>query len=175
MLSDPRHPISTEKYVLHSRSFGFALEKAVSKCKKRLFFACYVLTGNENRSSDPVITILKKCIRLKAEKDVDVRFAIDLPKKNRPNWNCNHHFMRYLQGAGIPFRVPASTGTLHAKLILVDSSHLFVGSHNLAMSSIFNPYELTVEFFDGKFIDMVAQDYVTWWLTLRQPVTLPGV
>jgi len=174
MLSNPRTPIPGPGLKLHSRSFPFALEQAIAKCNDRIYFCCYVLTGNENRKSDPVINILEKCKHLQDQSQVDVRFAIDLPLKKSNNWNCNHHFMRYLRDAGIPFKCSPNKGTLHAKMILIDSNHVFVGSHNMAMSSFWNPLELTVEINDSEFIDKCARDYLAWWKTLFVPTCRSG-
>jgi len=43
--------------------------------------------------------------------------------------------------------VPIRT-TCHAKVILVDNSSIFIGSHNLAKSSFRNPMEVSIESHD---------------------------
>jgi len=174
MFCKPSKYIENKSVKIHSRSFPFAVERAVVSAKSRIYFCCYVLTANENRRSDPVLKILRSCHTKNQTGKVDVRFAIDYPKQYKPNWNCNHNFMRWLSKRGIRFRVSAGLGTLHAKMILVDNKFLFIGSHNLAMSSFFNPLELTVEIKDPALIDFMAHDYCAWWKTLKKVVALSG-
>jgi len=174
MLCTPSKYIAGNSVKIHSRSFPFAAERAVVSAKSRIYFCCYVLTANENRRSDPVLKILQACHLKSKSGNLDVRFSIDYPKQYKPNWNCNHHFMRWLAKNNLQFRVSAGLGTLHAKMILVDSSFLFIGSHNMAMSSFFNPLELTVEINDPMVVDSMAEDFRIWWKTLKTVVPLSG-
>ena len=174
MLSNPKTPIKGNGLKLHSRSFPFAVERAVANAKSRIYFCCYVLTANENRKSDPVLKILQACYLKNKSGNIDVRFAIDYPKQYKPNWNCNHHFMRWLSKHNLKFKVSTGLGTLHAKMALIDSSFLFIGSHNMAMSSFFNPLELTVEINNPGVVDSMAKDFCTWWKSLKIVVPLSG-
>ena len=63
----------------------------------------------------------------------------------------------------IPFVTPPDKITSHAKAVLIDDRILFIGSHNLAKSSLENPLDCTVELRNKILIDSFADAYLSLW------------
>ena len=93
----------------------------------------------------------------------DIRFILDNPEINRPNYHCNKFFMRRLMEWNFQFCTPPPRITSHAKAVLVDDSVLFIGSHNLAKSSLMNPLDCTVELRNKFLIQSFAETYAMLW------------
>ena len=61
------------------------------------------------------------------------------------------------------FCTPPVRVTSHAKAILIDSTVLFIGSHNLVKSSLRNPLDCTVELRNEFLIQSFAETYKGLW------------
>lgn len=147
---------------IHSLSFATALINAVRTAKSRVWIASYVFNANLNCKSDP-ITLFFSILREKAEKKIDIKIICDIPKLNRPNYHCNKFILRWLEEWDIPYCTPREGKTAHAKTIIVDTSHLFIGSHNLSKASLNNPLECTVELTSPGIICEYARHYAMIW------------
>lgn len=163
MLQQPYPVASSYETKIHFLSFKHALIDAVRTAKTRIWVMCYVLNSNLNRQNDPVTHFLNILHKHQAA-GADVRFIIDDPNINKPNYHCNKFFMRRLDDMGIPFVTPPDKITSHAKAVLIDNSVLFIGSHNLAKSSLENPLDCTVELRNKILIDSFAGAYHELWL-----------
>jgi len=150
-------------------SFKRHVSRALKCARSRIWLATYVLTANNNRASDPVACWLNILKDKHDRGDIDVRVSLDWPKANRPNYNCNRYYTRWLLQQQIPVRVLTAGYALHAKILLVDDWWLFVGSHNWAPSSIMNAHELTVLHNDPKMIDQAEKYYIWLWNRCTAP------
>lgn len=147
---------------IHFLTYKNQLIHATRSARSRIWISTYVINANLNYQSDP-ITLLFSILRRRMENGVDVKIICDDPKHNRPNYHCNKFIFRWLEQWQIPYCTPGPKITAHAKTVLIDTSHLFIGSHNLAKSSLNNPIECTVEIKAPSIIAEYATAYETIW------------
>lgn len=76
---------------------------------------------------------------------MQIQVLLDRPKVQSPNAGANIRTAQALQRASVPVRCLSITQALHVKLIIIDKTTLFAGSHNLTNSSLYSPFELTFE------------------------------
>lgn len=133
MFNHPFQIISNDAASIHFLSFSNALIAATRHARRRVWMLTYVINANLSKQSDPV-TLFLSLLRTRKAAGVDVRFILDFPKENKPNYNCNKFFMRHLMEWGFKFCTPPPGVTSHAKAVLIDDQVLFIGSHNLAKS-----------------------------------------
>ena len=173
MLNDPLPIVTTDAASIHFLSFKNALISATRLARKRIWICCYVLNSNLNRQNDPV-TLFLSLLKKRRALGCDVRFIIDNPQASRPNFHCNKYFMRRLMEMDIPFISPHKKTTSHAKCILIDDKVLFIGSHNLAKSSLENRLDCTVELHDKDLISGFAANYLDLWQDQSMESFTPG-
>lgn len=154
--------ITKDEASIHFLSYGNALIGAARLARKRIWILCYVLNCNLNRQNDPVTHFLS-ILRARHAAGCDIRFVLDSPQENRPNFHCNKMFMRLLMEWGFHFCTPPPKVTSHAKAVLIDEKVLFIGSHNLAKSSLENPLDCTVELRNEFLIRSFAETYGMLW------------
>jgi len=150
-----------ETKVLTSK-FYHELRSACRSAKEKVWFMSYVLSGNFKRKSDPVYVLLK-ILEIKQKQGLDVRFILDSPKHGRPNFHTNRVYSRRLFDLGIPFGLPESYLTCHAKCCCVDGSLLFCGSHNLTKHSLFNRLDVTLSTTEPGAIDSFEVYFEDVW------------
>jgi len=149
------------KLQLLNIDFAVFVAAALRAAQTNIYICCYVMSGNQQRAADPISKILN-ILEAKKAAGVDVRVIIDNPKKNRPNFHANRVYLRQLYDKNIPFALNPHKTTAHMKAILCDNRSLFIGSHNLAHRSLFNPYELSIKVDDEK----TAQEFKTLFLSM---------
>jgi len=147
---------------IHFLSFQHALLTAVRSARVRVWIIAYVINSNMSRQSDP-ITMLLNTLARHVSHGVDVRFIVDDPPINKPNYHCNKYFMRRLDDFKIPFITPSGKITSHAKVVLIDDTFLFIGSHNLTKSSLTNPLDCTVELRNRDLIKTFGDVFQLLW------------
>jgi len=162
MFNHPFQIITQDQTSIHFLSYSNALLDAVRSAKKRVWVLAYVINANLSKQSDPV-TLLMTVLQARRKAGCDIRFILDSPKENRGNYHCNKFFMRHLMEWGFQFCTPPDNVTSHAKAVLVDDRILFIGSHNLAKSSLTNPLDCTVELRNGFLIQSFAETYKMLW------------
>jgi len=162
MFNHPFAIITSDETSIHFLSFRHALIAATKTARKRVWILSYVINANLNRQGDP-ITHFFSILRTRHSAGCDIKIILDNPQINRPNYHCNKYIMRRLMEWQIPFRTPPPRVTSHAKAILIDSSVLFIGSHNLAKSSLLNPLDCTVELRNSFLIQSFAKVYTELW------------
>ena len=154
--------ITKDDTSIHFLSYGNALLSATRLAKKRVWVHAYVISANLSMQSDPV-TLFMSILRDRRAKGVDVRFILDSPYENRPNYHCNKVFLRLFMEWKFQFCTPPRNITSHGKAVLIDNSVLFLGSHNLAKSSLTNPLDFTVELRNEFLIQSFAETYQMIW------------
>jgi len=162
MFNHPFQIITSDQTSIHFLSYATALVGAVRSARRRVWVLAYVINANLSKQSDP-ITLFFTILRDRRTAGCDIRFILDNPQINRPNYHCNKFFMRHLMEWGIPFCTPPPRVTSHAKAVLIDDKVLFIGSHNLAKSSLLNPLDCTVELRNDFLIQSFAETYMMLW------------
>lgn len=160
-----RHALSspdTPNITIHFLSFKNRLIHTIKSARSRIWISTYVINCNLNKQSDPV-TLLFSILRSCMLRGVDVRILCDDPPHNRPNYHCNKFIFRWLERWNIPYCTPPTQFTAHAKCVLIDSTHLFIGSHNLVKSSLDNPIDCTIELQSPGIITEYAAAYELIW------------
>lgn len=149
--------------VIHSLTYGSALRAALISAKKHIYICTYVTVLNFKKKND-LVHILFIILKQKLAAGIDVRFIIDHPRKHRTNYHATKFLIRRLQTWRFPFWCAPERTTCHAKVVLIDDSKVFIGSHNLAKSSFRNPLEMSLELEDPETCKKVKQ----WFMTLMQ-------
>lgn len=162
MFNHPFQIITQDQTTIHFLSFSTALIAAARQARHRVWIFCFVLNANLNRQNDPV-TLFLSILRARRDAGCDIRFILDNPQISRPNYHCNKFFMRRLMEWNFQFCTPPPKVTSHAKCILIDDKVLFIGSHNLAKSSLVNPLDCTVELQNEFLIRSFAETYQMLW------------
>jgi phosphatidylserine/phosphatidylglycerophosphate/cardiolipin synthase-like enzyme len=162
MFNHPFQIITKDDCSIHFLSYSNALISAARQARRRIWILCYVLNATLSKQSDPV-TQLMAILQARRAAGVDVRFVLDNPQINRPNYHCNKFFMRRLMEWDFKFCTPPPHVTSHAKVVLIDDKVLFIGSHNLAKSSLTNPLDCTVELRNEFLIQSFAETYKMLW------------
>lgn len=147
-------------FFVHFLTFKNALRAAVASARRRIFISAYVINANLKKHQDPVTQILF-LLRDAQARGLDVKIILDNPPINRPNFHCNKMLLNYFKRWQIPHACPPSSFTAHAKIVIVDSSFCFIGSHNLARSSLNNPLDCTVEIRNHAMVDLLADSFLS--------------
>ena len=178
MFNHPFRIITQDQTSIHFLSFATTLIAAARQARRRVWIFCFVLNANLNRQNDPV-TLFLSILRARRDAGCDIRFILDNPQISRPNYHCNKFFMRRLMEWNFQFCTPPPKITSHAKAILIDDKVLFIGSHNLAKSSLMNPLDCTVELRNEFLIKSFAETYEMLWqdssMVSYQPGDVPPV
>jgi len=162
MFSHPFQVITQDQVAIHFLSYSNTLISATRTAKKRVWILSYVINANLSKQSDPV-TLFFSILRSRHAAGCDIRIILDNPQQNRPNYHCNKYMMRRLMEWNFQFCTPPPRVTSHAKAVLIDNSVLFIGSHNLAKSSLLNPLDCTVELRNEFLIQSFAETYKMLW------------
>ena len=175
MLSAPRMPLPVGSLVLHSLSFGNALESAICAARSSVFISSFVLAfPSVGKASQ-----MKRIIDLLAFKirshGLDARIALSYFAGRSVMGARSVNAFYYLASMGIPFRFPLLERSLHAKFVIIDEAVYFIGSHNLYDFSLENPLELTLEVRDAAFCSAARNDFLKWWPCLVQAPFVDGV
>jgi len=144
---DPSAPAAFRSGYIHRLSFTSAFRSSLASVKNRFWFTIYVSNFNLEKKTDPA-AVLFSAIRSLSDAGKDVRLVIDHPRRHKPNYHSNAYTIRRLKEYGIPFYLAPTRTTLHLKIALFDSTHVFLGSHNFARSSLENPLDATAALFD---------------------------
>jgi phosphatidylserine/phosphatidylglycerophosphate/cardiolipin synthase-like enzyme len=148
--------------VLHQLTYQTALLSALRKATKNIYISIYVIKSNMNRSGDPVTNLFNILVH-KLKQGLEIKILLDYPKKNRPNFHTNRFFMRRFYDAKIPFCLNMGFSTCHGKVISIDQSNLFLGSHNLARRSFSNPLEFSIQTSDKNVISDFDLLFLNFW------------
>ena len=162
MFSHPFQIITKDDASIHFLSYSNALINAARQTRRRVWVLAYVINANLSKLSDPV-TQFMTILQARREAGADIRFILDNPQINRPNYHCNKFFMRRLMEWDFKFCTPPPRITSHAKAVLIDDTVLFIGSHNLAKSSLTNPLDCTVELRNEFLIQSFSETYKMLW------------
>ena len=141
---------------IHTTTYGPTIRRAISGANERIWISVYVATLNFKKKND-LVYILFQNLQRKLGEGVDVRLLVDRPRLHKPNYHAGSFLIRRLKEWSFPFWLAPVGHTLHAKVILIDDRQAFIGSHNLAKSSLLNPLEMTVETSDREMIAAVDQ------------------
>lgn len=144
---------------IYGRQYFQAVAASIDNAFSRVWIASYVLNGNQRRASDPILSLFRALSSLAFRRGGDVRFLLHYPARRSTARHANLVFGRWLLDQGFSVRRQLGRGSLHAKMILIDDTHLFIGSHNLVRSSLENPLELSVCIYDSDVIAQFAQVY----------------
>lgn len=162
MFNHPFQILTKDETSIHFLSFANALIAAARAARHRVWVLAFVINANLSKQADPV-TLFMSILQARRAAGADIRFILDNPQINRPNYHCNKFFMRRLMEWNFQFCTPPPTVTSHAKAVLIDDKVLFIGSHNLAKSSLTNPLDCTVELRNDFLIKSFAETYLMLW------------
>jgi phosphatidylserine/phosphatidylglycerophosphate/cardiolipin synthase-like enzyme len=121
----------TSIYLLENREYYNKLLETIRKANHSVYVVMYVVKYDPKEPDDPVNMLLQVLVDLyKAGKDVKI-LVDDETYKSYPET------VQYLVNKGVPVRLDPKAGTTtHAKIVVVDSTCVFVGSHNWTESAL---------------------------------------
>lgn len=77
----------------------------------------------------------------------------------------NHHTAKKLQEHGIHIRHPKKNRCMHVKMLLIDQTVIFMGSHNLSVGSNSNNIETTIQTANPNIISAGTKIFQDIWLS----------
>lgn len=175
VLFSPEKSLIHDGIKIHALRYQPEVEQALLRAHDRIYISAFLLLAVMNNSSCPVGNLLKIIAEKVKGESVDVKVV------------CNHHRPRSRTGKrieslrywfdenNIPLRSDPFHSLIHRKMILVDSSSLFIGSHNLSPTGIKNRNEMSVEITSPELIDRVAEDFNRYWNSLWSIPRVDGV
>jgi phosphatidylserine/phosphatidylglycerophosphate/cardiolipin synthase-like enzyme len=121
----------TSIYLLENREYYNKLLETIRKANQSVYVVMYVVKYDPKEPDDPVNMLLQVLVDFyKAGKDVKL-LVDDETYKSYPET------VQYLVNKGVPVRLDPKAGTTtHAKIVVVDSTYVFVGSHNWTESAL---------------------------------------
>jgi len=149
--------LKSENIKVHYSGYRAALLDAIKGAKESIRITTYVTAFSFKKPGNPVNDIITELVK-KNKRGLNVRFILDGPKKGAANFRPSMLFTRYLGHMGFKFAVQYGKPTLHMKMVLIDESIVFIGSHNLTRASIRNPLDCSVEICKAELVrDMVKR------------------
>ena len=139
----------------HQTLYYQTLQARIRAAVKSIRVCQYVLAVSPSRPWQRSNKILKDFIDA-SHRGVELKVLYDRPKFRSPNLHSNVASFRILQTKGISVRCLSITKTLHIKLIIIDDSVFFAGSHNLTNQSLYSPFELSWECSDPYMVNAAA-------------------
>ena len=160
---------------MHTLGFKDRFRSAFVSGPSHIYISTYVLSCNWNRQTDYITHFLYTCLDLAESEKCDIRFILDAPKKNRPNHAANSTMIRWLYLHDIPVRVLPGKAVGHMKLAIFGHQVAFFGSHNLAMSSLNNPGDMSLEITHRPDVRFLFRYYQELWQRCELPALLQNL
>jgi phosphatidylserine/phosphatidylglycerophosphate/cardiolipin synthase-like enzyme len=147
---------------LHSTTYANALLDALRQAEKNIYAEIYIIKGKIGTASDEIDTLIN-ILKLKISAGVDIRILIDSPSRLYHHRQSNRFFCHKFYSMKIPFACGSGITPVHGKVFSIDKNKIFIGSHNLTRTSLFNPHEYSVYTDDEEIIKWFDEDFLLKW------------
>lgn len=128
-----RHNLVQDPILISSRSFLPTVGLLVAQARRSVYL-CSFLADVRPSTDDGALRAVAHLLGAAISQGVDVRILLSDVTLGTDQRVANHTFARFVSSRGVPVRMvrdKAMAGSLHAKVVLVDSETAIVGSQNL--------------------------------------------
>jgi phosphatidylserine/phosphatidylglycerophosphate/cardiolipin synthase-like enzyme len=129
--------------LLKNRDYGEALFTGIREARSSIIVSCYLFKITNFPDNLPR-RIAEELIRAR-QRGVDVTVILERSRDKDDFLNKeNSSTANFLSRGGVEVRFDSLRKTSHAKVVVIDARHVFLGSHNLTHSALSRNNELSV-------------------------------
>ena len=128
--------------LLFDDNYFSSVLSAIKSAKKYIFVSQFKIDSSGVGGCGKVGEILKALVE-RCAGGVEVRVLLDFLLPVRGRAANNAVVARYLIGNGAKVRYLAGNRCVHSKIVIIDDTTLFLGSHNWALNSLSRNFELS--------------------------------
>jgi phosphatidylserine/phosphatidylglycerophosphate/cardiolipin synthase-like enzyme len=143
--------LNMELLLLFNSDYFFQIRDAIQNAKSSIHVAMYLVEHTPNNDSTRNNILLNDIVDAK-KRGVQVRFILG----NMDRYPDTDNF---LNANGIPFK----TGASHAKIVIIDGTIVFVGSHNLNRHALEFNKEQSIMTANPAVVSEAKTFYDGWW------------
>lgn len=154
--------------ILPGKKFFEVLLGHLVNAESEILFATFKLV----RSTRLGAQALNLCINALCEsaiKGVRVKCIAYYPNRPTLLGSQNLKVIRTLQAAGVEFRSRGKFTSLHAKVVIIDSEVIFIGSHNFSSGSCLSNFEISLRTASPPLVQGGRRAYLEAFHTLAPP------
>lgn len=134
---------STRTTLLQNQGYAEALLRGIREARREIIFSFYLFKKTESRGNKPR-EIATELVRAK-KRGVDVMVVLEEGSNRNDPLNAeNRATAQFLSSNGVKIFFDSPRVTTHAKVAVIDSRFVYLGSHNLTQSALRHNNELSV-------------------------------
>lgn len=134
----------------------------ITHAKKSVYLTSYHIQ-NPSLSRCPKIHNIFLSLKDAQEHSIDVRVLLNYLPHSFPKYIHNLPAALWFVKQNIPVRYLPRATTLHAKLIIVDSLYMIIGSHNLTPTAFEKNVEASFLIVDSSLASSSSNWYIRYW------------
>ncbi|GFE57048.1 phospholipase D-like domain-containing protein [Geobacter sp. AOG1] len=120
-----------------------ALVQGIRKARRSVLCSCYLFKTGTGRGNQPR-RIADELIRARQRGLAVTVIMEDEGRRRDPLNAANHVTAALLRSGGVTVRFDSPWVTTHAKVVVIDSRYVYLGSHNLTQSALTRNNELSL-------------------------------
>ena len=144
--------------VLNDKDYYYALKTDLQNANETIYVAMYSMKYDPNDAVDWANDLIRELVNAK-DKGISVTVLIE----NRTYFESkseNIEAYNYLSRNGINVHIDNEDDTDHMKLVIIDDTMVYVGSHNWSEASLYHNHETSVKIISDTIAD-TFKDYFT--------------
>ncbi len=151
-------PVEGQVLVVEDSQYLSAVAPLIERANRSVYVIMFVMKYDPGDDDDPVNELLS-ILADTASRGVDVRVLVD--EETRDSYPQT---IEFLKGHGIGVRLDKSSGiTTHAKVVIVDSEFVVIGSHNWTESALRYNHEVSALIRSGKAAEELTNYFERLW------------
>lgn len=136
-------PTSPSVVLLRNSDYLDALVQGIRKARQSVVCSCYLFKIGTSREDQPRL-IADELIRAR-QRGVAVTLILEEEGRHPDELNAaNHDTAVLLRRGGVTVRFDSPWVTTHAKAVVIDNRHVYLGSHNFTQSALTRNNELSL-------------------------------
>ncbi|RII28503.1 MAG: phospholipase [Geobacter sp.] len=136
-------PSSPSVVLLRNSDYLDALVQGIRTARQSVVCSCYLFKTGTSREDQPRL-IADELIRAR-QRGVAVTVILEEEGRHPDELNAaNHDTAVLLRRGGVTVRFDSPWVTTHAKAVVIDNRHVYIGSHNLTQSALARNNELSL-------------------------------
>ncbi len=151
---------NTSIIMLPDREYYNVVKKLISHANKSIYIVMYSLKYDPHETiyNDPVNMLLKLLVEAH-KKGIEIKILVD-DKTN----TSYHQTIKYLKSHGIEIKLdPRRDITTHAKILIIDSKWIIIGSHNWTESALWYNNEYSILIKNQYYAKKIEQYFYNLW------------
>jgi phosphatidylserine/phosphatidylglycerophosphate/cardiolipin synthase-like enzyme len=134
---------STKTTLLQNQSYAETLLRGIREARREIIFTFYLFKMTESRGNSPR-EIATELVKAK-KRGVDVTVILEEGRNSKDPLNAeNRATAQFLSRSGVKVFFDSPRVTTHAKVAVIDSRFVYLGSHNLTQSALRHNNELSI-------------------------------